>query len=194
MKRCNLRIPAPFEKWAGRRQFEAALAANGGRVLNALEAHPPAPGASLRGCQSGLGRGAGRCGAAGHCCFGRPDFRPREFILWAKIERPRSAGVCSAACLLAGSGHPAYFSRSPFSGACAPPPPGQPAAGKAPVRGSQSALISYKRLSEPNSAFFGEITHFGPPAADPQGRRAFEPPARSRGIPKRRGRQKPAPS
>ena len=37
MKRWNLRIPAPFEKWAGRRQFEAALAANGGRVLNALK-------------------------------------------------------------------------------------------------------------------------------------------------------------
>ena len=40
MRRWNIRIPAPFETWVGSRQLEVALAANGGRVVNALRRVP----------------------------------------------------------------------------------------------------------------------------------------------------------
>ena len=36
----NLKIEAPFKKWAGRQGFERAIAASGGRVLNALQRGP----------------------------------------------------------------------------------------------------------------------------------------------------------
>jgi len=40
MNRWNLKIAAPFERWVGRQQLESALAANGGRVVNALQRLP----------------------------------------------------------------------------------------------------------------------------------------------------------